>query len=1004
KRQIKGGKSLSDLRFESLYPVCDNSIGTELITAFKKENRYLFRQSIKIGVQIYSLAVKEVVHQENSYNVFLFQFKNDSAFFEMETVEANAISIEVLSQHLREGLDCFLSQRVQQSQNEGTEQKITLPYRTHQLRLSQTQRIALLADKLVKNPSSLTGMDRNFLYQSIRGAANMYGFDAQELRTALQETGIIDAFGNSSYNLSQNTSVGYQNLIDQWLYEASVTYTNYFESLEDELRNIASTFLFNAYKNTIKVTEDSLEIGYLIAKDVVNIYHKNATYRSQKKTPPKGQNPDSYIPIEQFEVKKIKVEFEDEMINNIQVLGQRKSFENLSTSTKKMPPNIYLKILDQWVTIPTDSSKMLEKKGEIKQEIFWRDENQNVQGTIEIEVLNMRSNFGGDAKRGNGDDNKKKQKREARLSEIERELQNLDNTPSLSTSPSTPIPNDSIEALKNKRLKRKKLLDEQQKLKDQLGQFDGAQANIVSFDIRLILKIPLPGKYEYDFDNNQFIDGYRGTRGNKIDPYLLDAEIYLDPKGDQIFRTFKIKPFLMLTLSGELQKESDQSILQTLTRQEAKKLDDYEYVYNYAILDALDFYHGGGNVEIGRDADDYVTSITYPSPEGYVASFRLVTEKTSREDFIPGKGTLIFQNQHPISYSTRRDVTASSSKKTPKTRALYELDNEHFIDLDELLTNDAVFYNKTENYSPRNSVKVITDFNKPIPIYKEFARELLKAKIFSDFVGFDETNPNGLVQTEISKKLFLNTTAIPAFSNSLFTGYLNYIEPKLVISKIEEQNKFLDLSFAPIPAQTTGLDSTVFYVSSVDIMNYSNLQVGAQLSVAYFSIPKFHTRLELGIGGFINQSGFSNTLFEIDTLSNTTIRTENEFNGNSVIYYPEARLQFNPDPRFGFQFAYRPTFVTLLSSDVLQVDNEPRYLSSDGMINDRLYTHFFQLFAFIEVNKDGNGEFFFRSNFSMSSADRNNNFLQVQLGYAFNIFSTDKASPKKAQVKSAENQ
>jgi len=317
------------------------------------------------------------------------------------------------------------------------------------------------------------------------------------------------------------------------------------------------------------------------------------------------------------------------------------------------------------------------------------------------------------------------------------------------------------------------------------------------------------------------------------------------------------------------------------------------------------------------------------------------------------------------------------------------------------MANDLSYYNNTENYSPKDQVLLFKDISQPKPIFKENTKDILKARIYSDFVGFDETNPNGLVQTEVSKRFFLNTSSTSSFQNFMYSGYLNSIEPSLTLSKIEQNNKFLELSpFSPANPGTD-MDSTVNYVSSLDILRYTSLQIGATLGLAYFSIPKYHFRLQLGVGGYVHQSGFSNELMIRDTAFNAIIQRENEFQANSLVYYPDIRLEFNPDPRFGLEFAYRPTYVALLSNEALQVDNEARFLDSDGRQATPKVVNVLQLAASIRVNQEANGQFFFRSNFNLSGGDRNTNFLQAQIGYAFNIFTRDKEAAADAGSASA---
>ena len=999
-----GSRSDNSNLGESLTP--DLKIAPELKEVFELKKAYLHRKSMKIGRQIYSLGVKEIEPSGGGSITYVFEFRlgADTVLFGMETVESNATSAEVLAGKLRQGLDQFLF-KSQTKENKTSWSSV----RKQQLPKSHIQRIREIAQRLEKNPNDFNVQDRDFIKNSIKQAADQYGFDAQELRETLENTGIVNAMRKRRIKAAVESTNSSASLIDTWISEATIIYTNFFEDLDRELLRIATNFLFDAYKNTIRVTQDSLAIGHITAAKTVPIYQRDLTYGKMGLKDRPDADESDFFPIGEIDVDKVKIEFENETIQNIEIQGTKKDKADLFNTIIPSQKFIYVKVLDQMIPIPTNINEYDQKVGNVRdtinqavqnnkkkgseannnkvksdevtakflsvKDVIWKDEGGIELGRIELKIINPESNFDDSSE---AIPTKKENNSRRKLEKLLEKEKDGTGPPTTGNNKENDGTSLSKRGLKIEKLKAK---DVKQKGKEKS----------ISFDFYLILWLPMPAE---DDEFDRFIN-------DDLKPILnFDVEIFADENGTKLLNAYKVKPYVMINFLDTKEINENGITEIKLTASEADRLD-----YSYAAEELLLPYHPNLSIDYEDDEDDYskydYKSGTLKFDAPLTQKFKSTTREKKNNDYLAKGKELIFQNQYPISYSTKSDVTnyrAAGRKK--RLRTLYEHDNEHFILLDDVIKNDVEFYNKTENYSPRNSVIIIDDLTKEVPIYKEFVRELLKAKIFSDFVGFDETNPNGLVQTEVSKRLFLNTNANPAFKNFMYHGYANFIEPKLVISKIEEQNKFLPLKSATFERLVDG-EMTPFdvgYVSSVDILNYSNLQVGGEIGLAYYGFPKFHMRLDFGIGAFIHQTGLSDTTMTRDPLSNNLILTENEFNVNSLVYYPEVRLQFNPDPRIGLQFAYRPTWVNLLSRDIEQVDNEENFFMSNGLINDRKFTHLLQLFAFIEVNKDGNGEFFFRTNFSMSSDDRATNFLQVQLGYAFNIFTTDKSKKEQKVV------
>ncbi|MEL7161137.1 MAG: hypothetical protein AAFN92_10290, partial [Bacteroidota bacterium] len=337
-----------------------------------------------------------------------------------------------------------------------------------------------------------------------------------------------------------------------------------------------------------------------------------------------------------------------------------------------------------------------------------------------------------------------------------------------------------------------------------------------------------------------FLDGDR--------PKPLKVVFYVDKEKEQELARFDVIPNITLGTKTNATFNTDKNTMD-ITYPGEQYENSWDTIVTYGLVEKIqERINNTYSVKDGKDTLETIVAV-----RGLTSNSLKITSASEKISDNMDKGQeLVFQNLYPISYSTKEDIKYTRASGKPKReKRLYLADNEHFVLLSEVLKNKLVFYNRTENYSPQDGVIKITSSNntKGVPIYKENTKDILKARIYSDFIGFDETNPNGLVQTEVSKRFFLNTGSTSSFQNFMYSGYFNFIEPNLVIAKIEENNKYLNLKeFTPLDP-IFGERETLNYASSLDILNYSTFQVGGLLGLAYFSFPKYHVRLQFGVGG-----------------------------------------------------------------------------------------------------------------------------------------------------------
>ena len=214
-----------------------------------------------------------------------------------------------------------------------------------------------------------------------------------------------------------------------------------------------------------------------------------------------------------------------------------------------------------------------------------------------------------------------------------------------------------------------------------------------------------------------------------------------------------------------------------------------------------------------------------------------------------------------------------------------------------------------------------------------------------------DDQPNGLVQTEVSKKITLLSQRSQFFA-------LNYIEPIISFSKIDQNNR------------TLNLDSNT---SALDMFQYTNFRSGLNLNLLGFSIPnaKIHFEIDGGINLFR-----TNIIGELDQDTGTQDTT----NQNSLGFSGSLQVKFRPDTRYGLELAYlfsefNPTNKSLgIEADWLHTFSLYGFFSPERLRNNSIYLN-------IRLNTDKIDEF-------------ENNFVQIQLGYSFPLTIRTNKDPK----------
>ncbi len=331
-----------------------------------------------------------------------------------------------------------------------------------------------------------------------------------------------------------------------------------------------------------------------------------------------------------------------------------------------------------------------------------------------------------------------------------------------------------------------------------------------------------------------------------------------------------------------------------------------------------------------------------------------------------------FENRYPLGFSRKSDyanlglVKLTSNGKNDEER--------YTLELGDLLT---IYLPKHEvgrrDFSPENKVIIYDPLSGDdcITLYKEETSKLFEARVFSDFVGLDEKAANGLLQTEIAKRLNLNTSRVGDF------GFLSWIEPTITLSKIEQNNRDLKLNQL-VPNDTTGRNR--FYAASLDIRRHESLSVGTRLNAFYFDFPQIKSTISANGSIYYGR---------------TPIRTDTMSGGiNTLTLSPEVVCDIRADERWGLALSWRWNYMKVKSRDIVQVSDlvDPNNLLVQRVRNYWYNTAQFQVF--FQPSEDNRGRLFFRYRYHWQYGDQNLGFHQAQVGYSFYLLGRNKGTEK----------
>jgi hypothetical protein len=327
-----------------------------------------------------------------------------------------------------------------------------------------------------------------------------------------------------------------------------------------------------------------------------------------------------------------------------------------------------------------------------------------------------------------------------------------------------------------------------------------------------------------------------------------------------------------------------------------------------------------------------------------------------------------FTNNIPIGISTKHSIEKRRKKDLVSSRYIYNhievLLSAKLCDIIEYEPNLAI---NTKDYSPANDVYHFKKGDKNIRLKKEKTENLLDAKIFTDFNAYGENNGNGIIQTEISKCIPINTNrhAITKTGSTNY-GWFQYINPFASFSRVEDGNHALELSSSDVSSNENGILGT----NLIDLYKNERLRLGADINLFVLDAPQNKLNLWLDAGAQFGQVKYNDT---------TTVKNskEKDFIANSLYYYGKLKCKIFPDERYGVDISYNIGHYDIL--DERLEEEKDKDVEKDSFY----WLQGLEMQVFI---KSGNrGKVFFKYKISSPLDNFNNNFTQLLFGYSFDI-------------------
>ncbi|CAD5277584.1 MULTISPECIES: peptidoglycan-binding protein [unclassified Imperialibacter] len=391
-----------------------------------------------------------------------------------------------------------------------------------------------------------------------------------------------------------------------------------------------------------------------------------------------------------------------------------------------------------------------------------------------------------------------------------------------------------------------------------------------------------------------------------------------------------------------------------------------------------------------------IDSIQLEFKDGFIENIRVTGQVESIHNLIGRR--LKFDNSYPFGFSRKSDFQNIMHNENWNLQAYSNLFQNAKGESDRFQLRTNQFINNyiqehqvgRRDYSPRNSVHIVT-FDKQkistLTLHKTERSRLFEARVYSDFVGFQKGSENGILQTEISKQLNIMTGRFPRriFNWTIVNfGLFSQVTPNLTISKIEADNKTLQLRYRD--DFINGGYEPVKYVSTLDLRSHENLSVGFDFNSFLWDIPDVKSTFSFDHGFRYGR---------VDILDSTRVADQgtpkmsgkvDEFGVDTFrAMWIRANWHLQTVEDFQFDFNWSLNSMYLRDDRFQQVGKYEDFENSDRRTAPLSESTYYRIELNAQWNPAGeiNGKIFFRYRYFWENGFWRTGFNQAQVGYSF---------------------
>ncbi|WP_298497678.1 hypothetical protein [uncultured Algibacter sp.] len=293
------------------------------------------------------------------------------------------------------------------------------------------------------------------------------------------------------------------------------------------------------------------------------------------------------------------------------------------------------------------------------------------------------------------------------------------------------------------------------------------------------------------------------------------------------------------------------------------------------------------------------------------------------------------------------------------------------VNFSDIIDYDREIDINANDISPEPTKLVLDAIQKTTKLYKPESTKLFEAIVYSDFFGvFDDKNPNGIIQTEVAKKFYINTKRkqnkwysyiLPPAWYSHAIGLVEYVNLNAKFSKIEENNKFL---------KAEQLDD-VNYFSPLSIKQHESFSIGVDINLVSFENQNKKINTFIDFGWNYGRSGIE-------------FSEEDQIFLNTITGSANIAFHIIPEKRYGFIANNRISRFMILNDDLIKANSFSLKSLKNGELEDpNKWLNSSQIEFYL--NTSSTGKLFIRYSLVSDLKDFDNNFSQFQFGYSFFI-------------------